>query len=57
VSKITVHPDYDASVVDNDVAVWKLSSPIQSGSNIAYATLPSSGSDPEAGSTVTVAGW
>ncbi|VUC23479.1 unnamed protein product [Clonostachys rosea] len=57
VSKITVHPDYDSSTVDNDVAVWKLASPIESGSNIAYATLPASGSDPEAGSTVTVAGW
>ncbi|KAL7946232.1 trypsin-like cysteine/serine peptidase domain-containing protein [Trichoderma barbatum] len=57
VSKIVVHPSYNARTTDFDVAVWKLSSPLAASSTIGYATLPASGSDPAAGSTVTTAGW
>ncbi|PON27972.1 trypsin [Trichoderma gamsii] len=59
VSSITVNPSYTTrnGVPDFDVAVWKLSSPIQTSSTIGYATLPASGSDPAAGTTLTTAGW
>lgn len=57
VSDITVHPDYDESIIDNDIAVWTLSEPIEEGDNISFATLPDQGSDPKADETVTVAGW
>jgi trypsin len=57
VSAVYRHPNYVASNNDNDVAIWKLSTPISAGGNIAYASLPASGSDVSAGTTVTVAGW
>jgi secreted trypsin-like serine protease len=57
VSSVTVNPSYSASKYDYDVAVWKLSTSIPTSSTISYATLPASGSDPAAGSTLTVAGW
>ncbi|KAG9258829.1 trypsin-like cysteine/serine peptidase domain-containing protein [Emericellopsis atlantica] len=57
VSSIAVHPQYDDSSLDNDVAIWKLSQPIDAGSGIGYVSLPSSGSDPAAGSSTTIAGW
>ncbi|CAM1504991.1 Fc.00g106280.m01.CDS01 [Cosmosporella sp. VM-42] len=57
VSKIVVHPSYNADTVDNDIALWHLSTPIATSSTIGYATLPAQGSDPAASATVTVAGW
>jgi len=56
VSDIIIHPSYSSSSLDNDIAIWKLSEPIE-GSGITYASLPSAGSDPAAGSDLTVAGW
>ncbi|KAF4444272.1 trypsin [Fusarium austroafricanum] len=58
ISSIRVHPQYNQGAdSNNDVAILKLSTSIPAGGNIAYARLASSGSDPAAGSTVTVAGW
>ncbi|KAH9893773.1 serine endopeptidase [Xylariomycetidae sp. FL2044] len=57
VSSITVHPSYNSRTTDYDVAIWKLSTSIAESSTIGYATLPASGSDPSAGTTLTVAGW
>ncbi|KAH8597904.1 putative trypsin [Bisporella sp. PMI_857] len=57
VSSITVHPSYSSSTINNDVAVWKLSTSLPASSTIGYATLPAQGSDPVAGSTTTTAGW
>ncbi|KAF2753830.1 trypsin [Pseudovirgaria hyperparasitica] len=55
VSEIIVHPAYSKAIkLDSDVAIWKLSTPIE---GIAYASLPEAGSSPATGSTVTVAGW
>ena len=56
VSEIIAHPDYDASTIDNDIAVWHLSSSL-SGSGIGSIDLPTSGSDPSSGTDVTVSGW
>ncbi|KAM0545343.1 hypothetical protein ACHAPJ_011415 [Fusarium lateritium] len=58
VSSITIHPSFSGlSTLNNDVAIWKLSTPIASSSTISYASLAASGSDPAAGASVTVAGW
>ncbi|EMD94057.1 hypothetical protein COCC4DRAFT_79671 [Bipolaris maydis ATCC 48331] len=57
VSRIVIHPSYQASTSNNDVAVWKLSSTVTAGGNIGFASLAASGSDPASGSTVSVAGW
>ncbi|KAF7559125.1 hypothetical protein G7046_g5035 [Stylonectria norvegica] len=57
VSKIVVHPSYNADTVDNDIALWHLSTPLSASSTIGYAVLPVQGSDPVAASTITVAGW
>ncbi|KXJ85217.1 trypsin-like cysteine/serine peptidase domain-containing protein, partial [Microdochium bolleyi] len=55
ISSILVNRNYGLSSKNNDVALWYLDTPIQAGADIAYATLPAAGSDPEAGTTVTVA--
>lgn len=65
-----MHPDYTGkktipeglgtqyAVILNDIAILKLSFPIEeNGDTIRYASLPESGSDPEADSKATVAGW
>ncbi|OAA34318.1 trypsin-related protease [Metarhizium rileyi] len=57
VSAIHSHPGWSFATNDNDVAVWKLSEPIQESSTIQYAKLPEKGSDPAAQSIATVAGW
>lgn len=57
VSAIRIHPSYSSSTLNNDVAIWKLSTPIAQSSTISYATLAASGSDPASGSVSTAAGW
>ncbi|KNG51985.1 trypsin precursor [Stemphylium lycopersici] len=57
VSRVISHPNYRTNSQDYDVAIWKLSTPVSAGGNIAYASLPSAGSDPSAGTSLTVAGW
>ncbi|CAI6341141.1 unnamed protein product [Periconia digitata] len=52
-----VHPNYNANTYENDIAVIKLSTPIPESDTIKYAKLAASGSDPAAGTTLTVAGW
>lgn len=41
----------------NDVAILKLSTPIQKSETIGYATLPAAGSDPVANTLAIAAGW
>ncbi|CAG9993161.1 unnamed protein product [Clonostachys byssicola] len=59
VSKIWIHHHYNPRDLNNDIAIWKLASPIAKSSTIKYATLPAKGSDPTPGPYVyvTVAGW
>ncbi|KAH7353182.1 trypsin-like cysteine/serine peptidase domain-containing protein [Pyrenochaeta sp. MPI-SDFR-AT-0127] len=57
VSSIRLHPNYNDDTSDYDIAILKLSTPVPTSSTIGYATLAASGSDPAAGTTVTVAGW
>ncbi|KFH43498.1 Trypsin-like protein [Hapsidospora chrysogenum ATCC 11550] len=57
VDSITVHPDYDAQTIDNDVAVWTLADAIEEGDGVSFGSLPQQGSDLSGNATVTVAGW
>ncbi|KID74816.1 Trypsin [Metarhizium brunneum] len=56
------HPNYKkrASVYDtpeNDIAIVKLLTPIETSAVIEYATLPEDGSNPVADSAAIAAGW
>ncbi|CAI6243061.1 unnamed protein product [Periconia digitata] len=55
VSQVIRNPSYSGN--NNDAAIFKLSTSIPAGGNIAYGTLPASGNDPAAGSSSTVSGW
>jgi len=54
ISRITVHPSYNRLTLDNDVALWQLSSAI---TNVAIASLDEDGSYSPVGVTSTVVGW
>ncbi|QLI73247.1 Trypsin [Metarhizium brunneum] len=51
------HPDYVLNGHHNDIAILKLSTPIQASQTIGYAKLPASGLNPVIGSTAVAAGW
>ncbi|KAF5138934.1 Trypsin [Metarhizium brunneum] len=55
ISSITPHPKYEG--LGYDMAIVKLSTPIEANGTIGYATLPEAGSDPVSGADATVAGW
>lgn len=57
--EIVIHPDYASADISNDIALWRLSTPIEedASASIGYAALPGVGSDPAAGTLTTVAGW
>ncbi|KID64680.1 Peptidase cysteine/serine, trypsin-like protein, partial [Metarhizium brunneum ARSEF 3297] len=59
VESVVVHPDYKRFIgeVNNDIAILKLSTPIQESEIISYAKLPASGSSPVIGSIAVAAGW
>ncbi|KAH7313822.1 trypsin-like cysteine/serine peptidase domain-containing protein [Stachybotrys elegans] len=57
VSAFFLHPNWNDTPVDNDIAVMKLSSPIAESPVIGYARLPPFGSDPSEGTILSVAGW
>lgn len=69
-ANLTVHPGYtgkntipeglgrEYGVFLDDIAILKLATPIEeNGETIRYASLPEGGTDPEANSKATVAGW
>ncbi|KAK8912228.1 Trypsin [Metarhizium anisopliae] len=59
VESVVVHPDYKVFVgdVNNDIAILKLSTPIEESETISYAKLPASGSSPVIDSIAVAAGW
>ncbi|KAF1957862.1 insect inhibitor with A fungal trypsin [Byssothecium circinans] len=57
VSRIVIHPSFNGTTLDSDVAILKLATSIPTSSTIGYATLPAANSDPTAGVVHTVAGW
>jgi trypsin len=57
VSSIKVNPSYSAGTYNNDIAIMKLATSIPTSSTISYAKLAASGTDPAAGTGLTVAGW
>jgi secreted trypsin-like serine protease len=54
VSEIYIHPKYQSTSKDYDVAVWKLAKPV---SGIPFAQLPARGTDPLPSTSTTVSGW
>lgn len=52
VSQITIHPDWNPGTFDSDVAIWRLSSPVDGVPNPVLIS-----SDPADGKTLTVTGW
>jgi trypsin len=57
VAKVTAHPSYNPSTINNDIGVIQLSSPLTFGPTVSPVTLPASGSDPTDGTPVTATGW
>jgi len=58
VSAVRVHPQWNPSTINNDVAVLVLSSTLTLGQTNAQASnLAGAGADPAAGSAATVSGW
>ena len=53
------HPGYNLSVVQNDIAILKLSTPVKFSNFIRPACLPKNqqASWPSEGSDVTIVGW
>ncbi|WP_395854145.1 serine protease [Cystobacter fuscus] len=58
VSSIVVHPSYNSTIIDNDIALVKLSSALTLGLTQAKAVkLPAQDSDPTAGDMALASGW
>ena len=57
VSSIKNYSGFNSATLDGDVSILTLATSIPASSTISYATLAASGSDPAAGTTLTVAGW
>jgi trypsin len=56
ISNVIIHPSFGGTDRSNDIAILKLSTPIATSANIAYARLPTANSDPAAGTVLSVAG-
>lgn len=57
VEKIVLHPRYDDTTRDNDIAVLHTASNITFGPNARPVCLPEQGNDPAEGATAQVSGW
>ncbi|KAF3052402.1 hypothetical protein E8E11_011617 [Didymella keratinophila] len=57
VASLNIHPQYDANIINKDVAILKLRTPIPESSTVKYATLAAAGSDPAANTIARTAGW
>lgn len=58
VSKVINHPAWNlTSLIDSDISLWHLDTPIEASSTIGYAVLPYQGSDPKDNTMATAAGW
>ncbi|KAF3394469.1 hypothetical protein F1880_005565 [Penicillium rolfsii] len=58
VSKVTIHEEYDAKAINNDIAVLKLASSLEFGTLISAVELPSSADDINpTGTKCSVTGW
>jgi len=55
VSRIVMHPSYDADTIANDVAVWRMNSPFTYTQHVQAADIPSPGFAPA--QNVVAAGW
>jgi hypothetical protein len=55
VERIFIHSGYDSTNSENDIAILRLSSPIQTNRYVQISCLP--GPDPQPGTTVILSGW
>jgi len=56
VESIVEHPNYDPRTTDNDIAILKLSRPLEFGDRVSPICLPS-GNDPRPGQMCVTTGW
>ncbi|XP_042861376.1 transmembrane protease serine 9-like isoform X1 [Penaeus japonicus] len=57
VSRTVIHPKYDSTTVDNDVALLQLPEPVATTPRIAPACLPEQGANLPVGDKCTIIGW
>ena len=57
ISETVVHPFYDSTTVDNDMALLRLPRPVELGTNITSVCLPNQGSSLPVGKQCTIIGW
>ncbi|XP_063613018.1 trypsin-3-like [Penaeus indicus] len=57
VSRTVIHPKYDSTTVDNDVALLQLPEAVSMNSRIAPACLPEQGANLPVGDKCTIIGW
>lgn len=57
ISKVITHPNYNKQTTNNDVALLKLSSPVQMTSRISPICLPSSLTSIRSGTLCVITGW
>ncbi|KAJ4344269.1 hypothetical protein N0V95_006212 [Ascochyta clinopodiicola] len=57
VTKMIPHPNYSSKLLDKDIGIIKLDTPIPDTFNIMYPTLGAAGSDPAVGTVGKIAGW
>ncbi|GAB4201103.1 MAG: hypothetical protein OHK0022_22820 [Roseiflexaceae bacterium] len=57
VSQIIIHPSYNPSTYNNDIALFRLSSPVTLNSRVQLVTLERNNSALGAGVSTTVTGW
>ncbi|KTG40668.1 hypothetical protein cypCar_00030446 [Cyprinus carpio] len=57
ISKVITHPNYNKQTTNNDVALLKLSSPVQMTSRISPICLPSSFTSIRPGTLCVITGW
>ena len=56
-AKVIIHPDYDASTIENDIAVIKLTKPLTLGSDVQAICFPDEEINLEDGAECYTSGW
>lgn len=56
-SRVVVHAQYSKTTNANDIAIIKLSRPLNLNSAVGVASLPATGTEPVAGSNAVATGW